>query len=81
MAGVVLPKLKGQNPKCNIKLFYYYLLFHSFIPSVRLMQFISILAKLLLPYFCFPCGVGRVGSRLFSKSVGLYRKIIYVGGL
>jgi len=50
MVGVVRPKLKGQNPKYNIKLFYYYLLFDCFIPSVRLMPFISILAKLLLLY-------------------------------
>jgi hypothetical protein len=29
----------------------------------------------------FPCGVGRLASRLFSKLVGLYHKVIYVGGL
>ena len=29
----------------------------------------------------FPCGVGRVASRLLSKFVGLYHKVIYVEGL
>jgi hypothetical protein len=28
----------------------------------------------------FPCGVRHVASRLFSKLVGLYQKVIYVGG-
>jgi hypothetical protein len=29
----------------------------------------------------FPCGVGCVASRLLSKLVGLYHKVVYVGGL
>ena len=29
----------------------------------------------------FPCGVGRVASRLLSKLVGLYHRVIYVGSL
>jgi len=28
----------------------------------------------------FPCWVGCVASRLLSKLVGLYHKVIYVGG-
>jgi hypothetical protein len=28
----------------------------------------------------FPCGVGLVASHLLSKLVGLYHKVIYVGG-
>ena len=28
----------------------------------------------------FPCGVGRVASPLLSRLVGLYHKVIYVGG-
>jgi len=28
----------------------------------------------------FPCGVGRVASHLLSKLVGLYHRVIYVGG-
>jgi len=27
----------------------------------------------------FPCGVGRVASRLLSKLDGLYHEVIYVG--
>jgi len=29
----------------------------------------------------FACGVGRVASRLLSKLVDLYHRVIYVGGL
>jgi hypothetical protein len=55
MAGVVRPKLKCQSPKCNLNLFYYYSLFPCFIPSVRLIPFISILAKLSIQFrtHCF----------------------------
>ena len=47
MAGVVRPRLKCQNPKCNLNLFYYYYyyydyysLFPCFVPSIKLMSFI-----------------------------------------
>jgi len=76
--------LHNEGQEARQKLFCHtFLCFHSFLREkpltvtvINLRPFPPVSAAVL-----FPCGVGRVASRLLSKFVGLYRKVIYVRGL